>query len=182
MKKCTKCGEEKPHEEFYKRLRGFQAWCKKCKADIRREYYIKNRDVENAQARVWQNKNRERFRHAVNTWYQKNKVQRQEETKKKVARWRKENPEKARAQREKRVAALRRATPAWLSKEQMRELALFYKNCPEGCSVNHIVPLQAKEASGLNVIWNLEYIPIAENLSRGNKFTPYTIVHGGTKK
>lgn len=53
--------------------------------------------------------------------------------------------------------------------EYVKEVRAFYKNCPEGCEVDHIVPLQGKEVCGLHVPWNLQYLPRFENRSKGNK-------------
>ena len=48
----------------------------------------------------------------------------------------------------------------------------FYKNCPARMVVDHVIPLQGKQVSGLHVIWNLQYLTPAQNMSKGNKIWP----------
>ena len=74
------------------------------------------------------------------------------------------------AVRRRQLEKLRR-TPAWADVVAIRK---FYAACPPGHHVDHIVPLQGKQVSGLHVLNNLQYLPDAENLSKGNKFDPDT--------
>jgi hypothetical protein len=60
--------------------------------------------------------------------------------------------------------------PTWYDL-QKEEIENFYKNCPEGLHVDHIIPLKGKEVSGLHVINNLQYLSAKENISKGNKYT-----------
>ena len=59
--------------------------------------------------------------------------------------------------------------PTWSEQEQIQQ---FYKLCPTGYHVDHILPLQGTYVSGLHVLGNLQYLPEKDNLVKGNKFTP----------
>ncbi len=80
--------------------------------------------------------------------------------------WRKANPEKNRACRNKERAAKLHRTPPWADLEAIQA---FYVKCPAGYHVDHEVPLQGELISGLHVLENLQYLTIAENLSKGNR-------------
>lgn len=57
--------------------------------------------------------------------------------------------------------------PPWANKEAIKQ---FYRNCPAGYHVDHIIPLRGRKVSGLHVMENLQYLLAKENLSKGNKF------------
>ena len=67
----------------------------------------------------------------------------------------------------KRRASKQQRTPIWSETEEIKE---FYKNCPEGYHVDHIIPLQGERVSGFHVLSNLQYLPAEENLSKSNKY------------
>lgn len=58
-------------------------------------------------------------------------------------------------------------TPVWAEIDLIKE---FYKNCPKGYHVDHIIPLRGAKVSGLHVFDNLQYLPGEENVRKGNKF------------
>ena len=68
---------------------------------------------------------------------------------------------------------IRMATPRWVD---LGALEAVYAGRPAGHHVDHLVPLCAVtpdggRASGLNVPWNLRYLPGPENMKRSNRMT-----------
>lgn len=58
-------------------------------------------------------------------------------------------------------------TPNWAD---LDTIAIFYKNCPKGHHVDHIIPLHGSLVSGLHVINNLQYLPAVENIRKNNTY------------
>jgi len=69
---------------------------------------------------------------------------------------------RSKARSAKRRALIKKQTPSWYCHETVTAI---YEGCPEGWHVDHIVPL-AKD--GLHSHENLQYLPAAENLSKGD--------------
>ena len=57
--------------------------------------------------------------------------------------------------------------PSWAD---LASIALIYKNCPDGCHVDHEIPLKGKLVSGLHIESNLQWLSAADNLAKGNSF------------
>jgi hypothetical protein len=86
--------------------------------------------------------------------------------------WMKAHPEKRAIYNAFRRAAANK--PAWADREAIEDV---YRNCPEGHTVDHIVPLKGLTidgypVSGLHVHWNLGYLPPSENFSKGRRMRP----------
>lgn len=58
-----------------------------------------------------------------------------------------------------------------LAKGHLQEIRKIYENCPKEYHVDHIIPLRGKTVSGLHVPWNMQYLPAALNLAKGNKLS-----------
>lgn len=58
-----------------------------------------------------------------------------------------------------------KACPKWVSRKELQNI---YDNRPEQHHVDHIIPLQGKYVCGLHVPWNLQYLSISDNCSKGN--------------
>jgi hypothetical protein len=66
---------------------------------------------------------------------------------------------------EKRSDRIKLATPPWANHQLISD---FYKKCPEGYHVDHIIPIAGKNVCGLHVLWNLQYLTAKDNLQKGN--------------
>lgn len=69
-----------------------------------------------------------------------------------------------------------------VSWEDTKALQDFYKDCPEGMHVDHILPLKGELVSGLHVVANLQYLTPEENIAKGNRIDleEYNLKHYGT--
>ena len=197
-KKCFDCGKIKFTSEFSKnksRHDGLQHRCKKCRS----ENYQKNKQSVLNQTREWRKNNISKYTENKKKYYKENKNKIIESTMK----WRSVNKEKFKLnwQRWRIETKEARSIAAslyyqshksyFINKSRVRKNKIkisswdferdiineFYKNCPDGYHVDHIIPIVGKingvhVVSGLHVLCNLQYLPAKENLSKGCLFTP----------
>lgn len=90
----------------------------------------------------------------------------QERNRARTAQWKKDKRESYNAYLASRKKRVKQATPPWANLDEIRE---FYYNCPEGYHVDHIIPLNGKNVSGLHCMENLQYLPAIENLRKSNR-------------
>lgn len=131
MKTCKRCGEEKPHEDFYPRRWkskggervGLYPWCKSCTLAQKHEYYLANTEIVRQRARTYEVKNPDRSRalHAlVKANFKKRNPKKQSEY---VRRWEAKNPEKAKEMLRRGVAAFHRRNPTYNKRRQHQRRA-----------------------------------------------------------
>lgn len=115
------------------------------------------------QNRLYRGRDPDKKRKSALNLYYKN----YQENKEKALERQKNNPKLYRYHAAKRRSAKLKRTPTWADLGEIKE---FYKNCPEGFHVDHIIPLQGDNVSGLHVLENLQYLPELDNLTKGNSF------------
>ena len=136
-------------------------------------YYESNRETILAKSKAYRAANKEAIVARKKAYYEANKEAVLARNKEYV----KENPEKKAASRAKRRAAKLQRTPDWLTDVQLAEIQSFYieseiRTRLTGIQhhVDHILPLQGKNVSGLHVPWNLQVITATENVRKSNKY------------
>jgi hypothetical protein len=89
-------------------------------------------------------------------------------------RWRTNNPVKSVHKANRRRAAELRAIPGWCDLEMVESVyslaVAMTKTTGVKHHVDHIIPLRGETVCGLHVPENLQVIPAAQNLTKGNKF------------
>jgi len=92
------------------------------------------------------------------------------------ARWQKKNKGKVNANTRKYQAAKLKRTPTWLTSFELLHMQCLYqvaamrsKESNQKWHVDHIIPLQGENVSGLHVPWNLQVVPAEDNIKKSNK-------------
>lgn len=185
---CTRCYRKKYRADNIDQLKQKQREYYKAnietikvKDKVRKaKAYLNNREKILARNKRWELNNQERVKARRKEYNKKTKKQQQERWK---IRYKLNNEyERARksayyllkkpdyiARKRKRDAMKLKRTPKWLTKEQLVAITELYRTCPPGYEVDHIVPLQGKNVSGLHVPWNLQHLPADENRRKGSK-------------
>ena len=153
-----------------------KAWYKANKEKIKEKakaWYEANKERKNAQTRAYYEANKEKHSNLMKAWYKKNKEEHAVRTK----AWQQANKDKRNATDAKRRSAELNRTPSWLTKEDWAEIEDIYRMAKrrsevEGIQyhVDHIIPLQGKNISGLHVPSNLQILRARDNLSKGNRY------------
>jgi hypothetical protein len=172
MKKiCGKCKIEKSHNEFYKNSNNVDLLTSQCKQCFKNNYDIKKYDAEEKnkfklRSAKYRKNNPDKVKKCINEWSKEN----YDKVKFYVNNYRKRNMQSDAAHSAKDRALKLQRIPKWISKEELKSIKDFYKNCPNGYHVDHIVPLQGEIVSGFHCLSNLQYLSSMENIIKGNKF------------
>lgn len=143
IKRCRRCGEGKQFESFHKNSSCLDGVDSMCKS-------CHSADHQNN-------------RHKASDYYARPEIR------ERIRSNRSRNIGKLRAYYSARRALCRKAFPDWCDKKAIEEV---YSNKPEGCHVDHIVPLISDVVCGLHVPWNMQYLPASENSRKGNRYWP----------
>lgn len=125
-----------------------------------------NKDLIKARNKKYREDNQEYFKDYNHRWSQDNKEHKALYNRKYLEN----NRELFVAKAAKRRASKLQRTPTWLSPEHLNEIKEMYQTSPQGYHVDHIVPLQGANVSGLHVPWNLQHLPASDNLQKSNSF------------
>jgi hypothetical protein len=189
-KQCTKCGECKSAESFFKNARykdGLMSWCKACLAANTKAWRDSNKDRASAHDKEYRLANKERIAAKKREWRQANaeaeaardlkrRRANPERNRIRAARWAAQNREAVNSKSAARRARSKQAQPDWLTDGELDLILLRYKEARVLSSmsgivyeVDHIVPINGDAVCGLHVPWNLRVIPKRENRRKSKK-------------
>jgi hypothetical protein len=62
-----------------------------------------------------------------------------------------------------------------INRENLTEVQAFYRDCPPGYQVDHIIPKHGANICGFDTLANLQYLPAKENILKSNKIDPLSL-------
>ena len=156
MKKCTKCGIEKPLDDFFARKSatdGRMSWCKKCKIAAIYKWREKNADkwreyIRNEIKRPHRAEKRKKYIQSARAIELNRAVERNPKTRATRKAWRKANPDKCNMYaQQKRARRLKACGESKITSKEWRECKERFRNRCYYCGKNkkltldHIKPL-----------------------------------------
>ena len=171
--------------------------CKTCQRAASKAWRIANPERQKKNNDEWYALNKAKIadkkRLATSNWRKANLIRARESSRRGMANWL-SKPENIKKHRDRakdwfranpgrrrffiaqRRARLLKATPEWLTTEDMAAIRAFYLKAlqmerltKKKYHVDHIIPLQSKDVSGLHVPWNLQILESTVNLRKHNK-------------
>jgi len=144
--------------------------CVSFTAELKAAWFTKNRHKNKA----WSNANPEKMKAYKYAYAEKNK----EAQKKRIDVWKSNNKEKVAAYFHKRRAAKINAKPCWYSEFDSFVIQEAFRLAKQRqvltsikWHVDHMIPLQAKTASGFHSADNIQVIPEFLNVRKANRMT-----------
>ena len=154
------------------------------------QYYLKNKERLNARSKQYHEANKDKIRKyreankdkinartrafyaseggkKIKEYNKKYREENREKFRASSSKWQKANPNKKNAATVRRRTALMNRKPEWADDLVIN---MIYEDCPKGYEVDHIIPLQGENVSGLHVAWNLQYLTPIQNQLKGNKY------------
>ena len=168
---CTKCDAEKPAIEFYVSGGRRRSECKECGNAMSRKWRAENPEKYKASKHKSEAKYPDRVAARHRRWRAKNPERARELSIEAAYKWRRENPEQ-----QKKVARLRAANRrAKVAKRTLpgneRWIEAIYDTASGlGLEVDHVVPLNGQNVSGLHVPWNMQLLSRSRNATKSNAF------------
>jgi hypothetical protein len=168
VRSCKKCRYEQSIDNFRKVRQGRYRshTCDSCQKIWFQKWYLDNKDHILELSKAYYDNNTEKVRKRHVRWHLDNK----DSFRKYCNEYWNYHIGARRHKCRKYQAALLSRTPTWLTPEHIHEMDSIYEKCPPFCEVDHIVPLQGINVSGLHVPWNLQYLTISDNRSKSNKY------------
>jgi len=173
-KVCSKCGVDKPLEEYHKQKDGkfgVRGDCKVCVNTCKEAYRQNNSGKIKAREKAYYQNNPDKVKASAKAYYQNNS----EKIKARKKAYQQNNSDKVNAYNAKRRATKLNATPSWLTGPQEAHIKRTYALATlmkeitgKDHHVDHIIPLNGKNVSGLHVPWNLQVLPADINIAKSN--------------
>lgn len=173
MKTCTKCGESKPLDQFYSHKSkpdGKAARCRTCHSAASKDWRAVNKAKVARSNRAYLAANKAEKAALSQAWYQANKS---EIAVKSKALYHRSKAQKSARDARRRALKLR-AIPRWADPNEISAIyreAECLRSLGLDVHVDHIIPLQGVNVTGLHVHTNLQILLAVDNLTKGNRLT-----------
>lgn len=191
-KTCSRCNAVKEIQKFNKQKDGFGGYsphCKVCSTNLSKKYYAdnservkgvvkeyskNNKETIAAKSKEYRTKNEEALKERSKKYYQENKEHIIAKVRAYYPAYIKANKDIKNASTARRRSKKLHATVSWGDSISIRA---FYKEAARLTQetgiphhVDHIVPLQGKNVSGLHWEGNMQILTASENSSKGNRY------------